>query len=662
MLNKDRTIFTLSFLLLLVIFVGLSNLMILFPLFFFMLYLIKDKRFLIILILLSSYFFAYNYIQNKSTETLDNKKVILKRLVLCEKQGNNYIMKSELGKLLVKTDKDFSPSFGKIYKHVPCTIYREEDTSNFFSFDYSKYLKSKKVFYTTYISKPKNISTSFSLKKIIFDYLSEFIDIDKVSEVKLFALSMTFGVKSAKKKIYNIFSEYGLNHLIAFSGTHLSIFLMLFSYYKRQNIITLSLPLFFLFFCFSPSLLRAAFIFYMNYFSLRYDRKPYVLEWLGLFSIFYILINPNIIWDPSFILSYFFFSQIILFNKSKTCLVFLLSIENLFLNGHLFLLFPFISSTIIFLMPILISSGLLWTFTFFKYDFLLFFYDLLYKTLKCDQLQKIYFVSPFSFFSFIILFIFTSIFRKKIFYYFFSIYIIVFLYFNFFPYMLIFDTGHGQSIFVNSPGSSFLIDAGNTDYNIDKTVSSFLEYFSKNIDYTIISHDDWDHYSGSISLYQKGYLKNIYAGNNSSLQKKNIPVKKIRSFNYRCFPNFNISGKRLKEIGSDNERSLFFSIKFLKRKILILSDLESELLDLRLSNDPSVSIVVVGHHGSKSSLSEKTLSLWDDPTFFISCNRKFNNPNPAILRLLKNKKFFSTRTKGAIFIDLTTGFKLFSGK
>lgn len=334
----------------------------------------------------------------------------------------------------------------------------------------------------------------------------------------------------------------------------------------------------------------------------------------------------------------------------------------MFVNGSLYILFPILTILFMFLLPYLILSGIIWIIFGFHFNKILLLYEFVIKILQLEILKDLYFITPFSITGFI-LFIFVlkvCDFNYRIPLIF--IYFFVFLYINFFPYMFIFDTGHGQSIFINTPSNSFLLDAGNSHFYIEDSIINFLNFFSLNIDHAIISHDDFDHYSGIIKLYKKGYVKKIFAGKTSSLSNNKIPFKAIDNIKIYTFPGIELEGKRLKDIGTDNQRSLFFSLDFLNKRTLIFSDLEAQEIFPNLSKDNSVANVVVGHHGSSESLSKELISLWNKPSFFISCNKKFNNPQPDTLAILKNNKVYSTREKGAIFVDLTTGIKFFAGK
>lgn len=199
-------------------------------------------------------------------------------------------------------------------------------------FDYSRYLKSDGVFFQGEINL-ENINivakddSSFSYKlekfrqKCICFYDNAFDD-DVGAVLKAFVL----GDKSSlTPEIRESFSGSGLSHILAVSGLHVSVFitalaslLKMFEVSKKKQIITsvIGSILFVLFTGASVSAMRAGFMGVLALVAKFLYRKSDPLTVLSLAATVFCIINPNVIFDASFMLSFGATAGIIIFYES----------------------------------------------------------------------------------------------------------------------------------------------------------------------------------------------------------------------------------------------------------------------------------------------------------------------------------------------------------
>ncbi len=242
------------------------------------------------------------------------------------------------------------------------------------------------------------------------------------------------------------------------------------------------------------------------------------------------------------------------------------------------------------------------------------------------------------------------------------------------------DIGQGDSFLIKFPnGKTALIDAGEAAWYFDngeRIIIPLLQFWGVDkIDIAFISHMDTDHYSGFVSLIQKGLIKKFYKpilSNENEADKRfeeflvrnRIPFQHYKKEKVR-FGNCNIYILDDEMTSGNNSLSLndksgvlklvYGNISFLftgdagikREKILIekyFSFLKSDLLKL-------------GHHGSKTSSSENFIEAVQPKYALISAglNNKFKHPSPIILERLKAGRIKQLRTDISGCIMLQSG-------
>lgn len=124
----------------------------------------------------------------------------------------------------------------------------------------------------------------------------------------------------------------------------------------------------------------------------------------------------------------------------------------------------------------------------------------------------------------------------------------------------------------------------------------------------------------------------------------------------------NVGDFKLIELNEDltdeNDSSQIYLIKYKNIYILMTGDasIKSEENLLNKYNLPNITILKVGHHGSKTSTSETLLKTLKPKVALISSgrNNKFNHPHKITIDNLKkyNVKTYNTKTGGTITINL----------
>jgi competence protein ComEC len=246
------------------------------------------------------------------------------------------------------------------------------------------------------------------------------------------------------------------------------------------------------------------------------------------------------------------------------------------------------------------------------------------------------------------------------------------------------NVGQGDSILIRLPHGqgTFLIDTGGAlqfskekwkerknEFDVGKDiVVPFLK--SKGIitlDKLILTHGDADHIGGAPALLEEMKVKEIMLplkNDQSELEEKIMKMAKEKNI-----PVTFTKGKEGWKIGSNlfqillpienqsldgNNGSIVLLAKIGGLKWLFTGDLEKEGEEVLVNSYKQVAIDVlkVGHHGSKSSTSEKLLEHFAPKAAVISAgeNNRFGHPHEEVVNRLaeNNIKIFRTDQQGAV--------------
>lgn len=630
--------------------------------------------------------------ENKLSLIVKNKEKVKATYYLTNKDEIHLINQIHLGDK-VRLEGEFS---------LPLTNKDE------YSFDYERYLKTKKIYYLFKIEKLSVISSS----KNIFLHIKEFvINRCKDKYLKVFVLGDKSSLDSSVVRTYQ---DLGISHLFAISGMHVSLLstmllkLLKWLQVKEDNRLKIvsCILLFYLFLTtFSVSILRAVLFFICFSFNKIYytyiDSKNIFL----LVAAISLFINPFYIYDVAFIYSYSIsFSLIVMANfinsfKSYFKSLFVTSIISFlvgiptslyFFNQLNFLsiiynLFyvPFISyivfplALISFLVPQVLKV----------FELSISFLEFTASTLSKITFSKLIFCSCniLIYFIYIILIIcilkLISSSNKRVV----LIFILLLVFHYFIPtlfdknYLMMIDVGQGDSILIHSKGKNMLIDTGgietyqNKSFKssndskvvINTTIPLLKKLGISKIDYLVLTHGDFDHAGEAINLIRNFNVDKIYLnqGKFNSLEKKIIMNHK---------KTFQIAEKDLIKLGrislislnkafdDENDSSTILLMYYKNLKILLTGDasVKSEKYILDTYDLGHVDILKLGHHGSKTSTDEDLLKEIRPSLGLISCgkNNKFNHPHKVTIEKLKKYRvnYLRTDIEGSIKINLDT--------
>jgi competence protein ComEC len=138
------------------------------------------------------------------------------------------------------------------------------------------------------------------------------------------------------------------------------------------------------------------------------------------------------------------------------------------------------------------------------------------------------------------------------------------------------------------------------------------------------------------------------------LDKKKIPY-------YSCIKELNIDKNKIyflqtKEYDNENDNSNVIYTEINGYKFMFMGDAgvdkEKDVLDKY--NISNIDVLKVGHHGSKTSSSEKFIAETKPKYSVISVgkNNRYGHPNNEVLNTLENSKIYRTDQDGSIMFKI----------
>lgn len=570
-------------------------------------------------------------------------------------------------------------------------------------FNYKKYLYNKRVYYTLKIDNIKilNINSNpfIKLKNRVIKHVNSYKD---STYLYAFILGKT---ELISDEVLTSYRENGISHLFALSGLHVSIFssILLFILKKLRFKEILNYVLIFIFLLlfsfitgFSPSILRATLLFFLLGINKVFYLNIRTLDILYLVFIILVIINPFIIYNLSFILSFtaaFFliFSSDLLKGKNYFVSLFKVSLLSYFASlplsiyyfGYTNLLGTILNLVFVPLVSFVVFPLTLLTFIISKFYSILNITTNLLESLSL-LFNKFKIIIYFPSINLIFVFIYLSIlmlyikFKKKICLY---LIIVLLIFFKIRPYMdnntyiYYIDVGQGDSILVVTPhlNKIILIDTGgivsfNENYksNIvkNKTIPFFRRIGINKVDYLFLTHGDYDHAGEANELLSNFCVKKVFInkGNINNIEKKinNKEVLRLKNF---VIDNIKVNSLNNNVFNNENDDSTVLLFNIYDYKFLFMGDASIKTEEYLLNNYilPNVDILKVGHHGSYTSTSTDFINVIKPKYSVISVgeNNIYKHPNKSVLDILDNTKLFRTDVDGTIEVKISKkGYKI----
>ncbi len=212
----------------------------------------------------------------------------------------------------------------------------------------------------------------------------------------------------------------------------------------------------------------------------------------------------------------------------------------------------------------------------------------------------------------------------------------------------VFDVGQGQSILLTCDDRNYLVDCGgDSERNTADTVShELLSRGITHLDGVILTHFDDDH-AGAVSRLltripaEKLYLPDIQKDSlaRTELERSQTPIQWVKQQIYLQTEEAKLTFIPGEHESDDNERSLCILFQTKNCDILTTGDRgtvgEKALLeDIQL---PELELLVVGHHGSKSSTGFELLAATKPKAAVISvgADNTYGHPSKDVLYRLK---------------------------
>ena len=570
-------------------------------------------------------------------------------------------------------------------------------------FNYKKYLYNKRVYYTLKIDSIKilneNSNPFIKLKNRVIKHVNSYKD---STYLYAFILGKT---ELISDEVLTSYRENGISHLFALSGLHVSIFssILLFILKKLRFKEILNYVIIFIFLLlfsfitgFSPSILRATLLLFLLGINKVFYLNIRTLDILYLVFIILVIINPFIIYNLSFILSFtaaFFliFSSDLLKGKNYFVSLFKVSLLSYFASlplsiyyfGYTNLLGTILNLVFVPLVSFVVFPLTLLTFIISKFYSILNITTNLLESLSL-LFNKFKIIIYFPSINLIFVFIYLSIlmlyikFKKKICLY---LIIVLLIFFKIRPYMddntyiYYIDVGQGDSILVVTPhlNKTILIDTGgivsfNENYksNIvkNKTIPFFRRIGINKVDYLFLTHGDYDHAGEANELLSNFCVKKVFInkGNINNIEKK-INNKEVLMLKNFVIDNIKVNSLNNNVFNNENDDSTILLFNIYDYKFLFMGDASIKTEEYLLNNYilPNVDILKVGHHGSYTSTSTDFINVIKPKYSVISVgeNNIYKHPNKSVLDILDNTKLFRTDVDGTIEVKISKkGYKI----
>ena len=576
---------------------------------------------------------------------------------------------------------------------------------NFHGFSYPTYLEYQKIFYIMKVSRfyieSKNSNILYSIRNAI----RSSIKTDKVgSYIRVFFLGDD---TSFDTTLEEDFRNLGISHLFALSGTQISFLISLFTLRKKsisfKNLLFIICVLlsYYLIIEDCAAIDRAlifSLVFSINK-TFNLNILPSFLILLSLSILFFI--NPYYIFDVGFQYSTIISCTLILYmnnKKSKGKIIDLLEvswvsflvslpislyhfsyINPLSIIYNLFYV-PFINviifplSVICFFIPHL-SFILEFFITIFEGSVsFLSHLNIGYITLARFNIvyYLLYYILIFSY-------LFVKI-KRKIFLFLILLMIVIhYSYPKVFPkdalYMI--DVGQGDSFLITSNNKTMLIDTGGvmTYYQEQwmqyekssggKYLVTFLKSLGiTNLDYLVLTHGDYDHAGEALTIMDEIDVGTVFFNGNllNELEKK-IWNNSLSHYKLREGDSFSLGNFNFLVISNtypdENDGSLVLYSTINDKSLLFMGDasIKSEEYILDNYDIRDITILKVGHHGSRTSSSEEFINSVNPTYALISAGKdnKFNHPHKEVIERLEENGsiIYNTQINGMVMFDFT---------
>lgn len=230
------------------------------------------------------------------------------------------------------------------------------------------------------------------------------------------------------------------------------------------------------------------------------------------------------------------------------------------------------------------------------------------------------------------------------------------------------DIGQGDAVLITSPlGRQLLVDAGR-DKTVLRSLGREMSFFDRDIDVILATHPDYDHIGGFPELIKRfdiDYVLKTLAKSNTAtfnLFKRRINDYEIKEIIPERGMVIDLGSNvyvqvlfPLKNMSIDgNEGSVVAKVIYKETSFLLMGDTSIGVEDylVEIDNDLESNVLKAGHHGSRTSSSDKFVKEVGPQHSVISAGKdnSYGHPHKEVLDILKNNnvEVLSTASLGTI--------------
>ena len=603
---------------------------------------------------------------------------------------SKYIIRVNRYKVLLYDYNDYHLKVGVIVK-IEGNI-KDIDTVHVPNdFDYYKYLKNNHCFYALSITKADIIKNSICLGSLR-SYLISYFDKNYSTESASFLKALLVGYSSSlDSDFYNSLKDNGILHLFAISGLHVSFFTTLLKQglekiHLKEKIINYLIFIFLITYIvitnFSASILRAALMYFFNYWNQKKNLSLSSSDILSITFIMLIIINPLFAFNNGFILSFLVSFVIIIVsplisNYKNITQIFIISISSIIItlpiiiniNYEINILAPFINILFISLITLVMLPSSIIMVILPSLDYLFKYLVIGFSNISILISKYLYIAYKAPHFTpimviiyYLILLIIVNLKKKKAkikMAFVFLIYLLCLSNINLikpFGETYFLDLYYGEATVIFSPfkNSVVIIDTGDGTSN---ALTNFLKSKGvKQIECIIITHHHSDHYGELENLKDEFIIKKIISSNSDNWQYGNN-LEKVKRGDIINLDRFSLDVLNPINNSEDiNDNSLVLYGRINNINILLMGDasesVENEIIPL-LKNK-QIDLLKVGHHGSSSATSVSFLDETNIDVAIIMAGRvkKFGFPHKEVINNLSSFHIttFSTSSSKTIWV------------
>ncbi len=251
------------------------------------------------------------------------------------------------------------------------------------------------------------------------------------------------------------------------------------------------------------------------------------------------------------------------------------------------------------------------------------------------------------------------------------------------------DVGQGDGILVQAGSFACLIDGGSSSVKgvWQYRMEGALKYYGiSRLNAVFLSHGDSDHVNGIVELLES-YERNFLGNNGGGItldqvvvadtgyeeehleqitalaREQQIPVKRITGGGSLTSGKLRLTclhPTKERATGDSNEDSMVLLLEYGQIRALFTGDLEAKgeqrLLEELQDQPPELTLLKVGHHGSKNGTSRKLLEAFCPQIGVISCgeNNRYGHPAEEVLERLKEAgvQVYRTDRDGAVILEV----------